>query len=394
MLQLVHFPLYLRFKTALRYTRAMQSICFYHSPIRAGVLAAAAAFCLPLMALNAQTATVRQTMLSSASASFLAFDAPEAIQKLAPGSWRVTLTGSLNSGTLSKVHKALVANENIRVQLDLSAVSGLALIENKAFADCTNLVQIVLPDGVVSVHPKAFSGCTALSAFEATEANERFSTQNGLLYTKDGTRLVLCPPAAAGTVRIESAVTEISLDAFSASSGIEAFSVAGGNSAFTERNGVLYSKDMRTLFRCAPARENEVSVADGVTRIGKRAFDGCTKLRAVTLPESITELEELSFGSCKALTELTLPAQLTTIGKQAFFGCTALDSLAIPANVASIGSRAFYRCSLESLSFANSSGWHYGRKTISDIGDSAQNPDKFAFPGKYWPYDIYRTDNE
>ena len=39
-----------------------------------------------------------------------------------------------------------------------------------------------------------------------------------------------------------------------------------------------------------------------------------------------------------------LPAKLTKIGSKAFYGCSALESITIPSKVETISSYAFYRC--------------------------------------------------
>ena len=341
--------------------------------------------------LTAQTAAVRQTSLAPTALSVLALDAVQTIQALSAGDYELSLSGALNTGTLAKISRPLIANEGVRVSLNLSAVSGLAVIAAGAFADCTNLVSITLPDSTTKVQAAAFSGCTNLAAIVATEASERFSSRDGLLYNKAGDTLLVCPPALHGTVSLESDVSALSPDAFTLSADVSAFTVAAENPAFTARDGCIYSKDLATLVRCAPAREEAVTVAAGVSAIAAHAFDGCTKLTAIVLPASVTEIGELAFANCRALTSLTLPPQLVSIGKQAFFGCAALQELTVPASTTSVGSRAFYHCALTTLAFAQSDGWHYGRKSASDLADSSANPEKFAFPGRYWPYDLYRS---
>ena len=80
-----------------------------------------------------------------------------------------------------------------------------------------------------------------------------------------------------------------------------------------------------------------------VTRIGMGAFNGydpteqdaSCDVTSVTLPEGITEIGEKAFSYCTELTNVTLPSTLTTIGVSAFANCTSLTSLEIPAGVTS-----------------------------------------------------------
>ena len=323
--------------------------------------------------------------------SVLALDAAARIRALPAGDYALSLTGSLNTGTLKKICMALSANDGVRVRLDLSQVMGLAVIDRDVCGGVANLVALTVPDGAVSFHAEAFAGCTALSALEAGDGSERFSSRDGILYSKDGSRLVLAPPALRGSVTIPASVVAIDGGAFDLCSGVDDFRVESGNGQFSATDGCIYRKDGGRFVLCARGRTAPVSVSDGVTVIGERAFAGCARLAEVALPASVREIADGAFCGCASLVALELPAELSAIGKQAFVGCTGLRSLYIPAQVAAVGSRAFYQCGLLSLEFALADGWRYGRKAAGGLDDRTQNPAKFAFPGAYWPYDLYRA---
>ena len=76
-----------------------------------------------------------------------------------------------------------------------------------------------------------------------------------------------------------------------------------------------------------------VVIRNGVTSIGKYAFNGCSSLKSVTFQEG---------------------SELTSIGERAFYG-TDLKSIEIPASVTSIGGSAFSGSSLGSVTFADGS---------------------------------------
>ena len=63
---------------------------------------------------------------------------------------------------------------------------------------------------------------------------------------------------------------------------------------------------------------------DGVTKIGEKAFQGCTRLNQINIPEGVTEIGEFAFLGCSSLTQITIPANLTDIGQGAFYGCNSL----------------------------------------------------------------------
>lgn len=71
-----------------------------------------------------------------------------------------------------------------------------------------------------------------------------------------------------------------------------------------------------------------LSVANGVTTIGKYAFYGCTAITAVNdLPSSITSIGYHSFENCTALTSFTIPQNVTKVGDSMLTGCSSLATV-------------------------------------------------------------------
>ena len=98
----------------------------------------------------------------------------------------------------------------------------------------------------------------------------------------------------------------------------------------------------------------KIIIGDGVTTIGKNAFNGCSSLY-VTIGNSVTTIGELAFHDCRSLTYVTIPNSVTTIGKNAFDRCSSLTSVTIGNSVTTIGGYAFRDCSsLTSVAIGNS----------------------------------------
>lgn len=137
---------------------------------------------------------------------------------------------------------------------------------------------------------------------------------------------------------------------------LKAFEVDSENQYFTAVDGVLFSKDMKTLIYYPPAKGIEFNnlgqakemtqyvIPDGVETIRAKAFYKCYYIDKIEIPDSVKTIEEKAFHRCSALKEINLPDELVTIGKDAFAYCSEVTSVTIPASVESIGEYAFFNC--------------------------------------------------
>ena len=63
-----------------------------------------------------------------------------------------------------------------------------------------------------------------------------------------------------------------------------------------------------------------------VTRIGKYAFKGCSKITSVSIPSHVSTIDTYAFGSCSSLESTGLYNNVTTIEGSAYRGCTSLTA--------------------------------------------------------------------
>lgn len=152
-------------------------------------------------------------------------------------------------------------------------------------------------------------------------------------------------------------VKEISAWAFGNSRNITHFEIDDENPYLCDLDGVIYTKDMKTLLFYPPAKgiettENEngeevktisYAVPEGVETIRSKAFYKCYELTEISIPESLKSIEEMAFFRCN-LNEITLPEGMEFIGKDAFSYCYGLKEITVPATVTQIDEYAFYNC--------------------------------------------------
>ncbi len=86
--------------------------------------------------------------------------------------------------------------------------------------------------------------------------------------------------------------------------------------------------------------------------IDDKAFIGCTKLKSVEIVNDVTYLGASAFSGCKALESVTVQNQLEQIGANAFEGCSKLKSFKLPDGKIKIGDKAFASTGLTKLEFA------------------------------------------
>lgn len=62
-----------------------------------------------------------------------------------------------------------------------------------AFYNCTDIIRVLIPSTVRTIGEYAFLGCTSLIEVSVAGGNTAFKTVDGILYTADDSRLILCP---------------------------------------------------------------------------------------------------------------------------------------------------------------------------------------------------------
>jgi len=88
---------------------------------------------------------------------------------------------------------------------------------------------------------------------------------------------------------------------------------------------------------------SKVTVNDGITSIGDRAFFLCYGITEVVLPESLTTIGHFAFADCSSLTSIEIADGVTSIGNSAFAGA-GLVSVTIPKGVTIISENMFSQC--------------------------------------------------
>lgn len=280
----------------------------------------------------------------------------------------------------------------------------VTLIGEGAFFDCTNLAvlefeeggenALVIADGVVdssmetSVHYSmyygAFAGCTKLTEIVLPERTTEIGDY--AFYLKQSN---ITPEEGLTTVTIPSTVTRIGKYAFALPT-LQTVTFTDGGSGQMTIGDYAFTRTSLT----------SIDLPSTLITIGANAFQNNSSLTTVNMPASIQTIGELAFYSNKNLATVNFPVNcaLATISKRAFDGCTSLtsfnlenctslndignsaflnaglESIKIPASIVTIGSSAFDGCvSLASVEFMTAAAEEGGaeKSNLKSIGDEA-----------------------
>ena len=255
-----------------------------------------------------------------------------------------------------------------------------------------NVVSIIINAGITSMDSSAFENCYNLTSITVDIENENYSSENGILFNKDKTKIIRYSPGKSDSsytipnsvttidfgafeccnnltsITIPNSVTYIYRDAFRYCNNLTSVTIPNSvtsigdwafdgcnnltnitvdieNENYSSENGILFNKDKTELICFLSAKsDSSYTIPNSVTSIGSYAFSGCNNLTSITIPNSVTSIGSYAFSGCNNLTSITIPNSVTSIGSYAFSGCDNLTSITIPNSVTSIGIYAFRNC--------------------------------------------------
>lgn len=194
------------------------------------------------------------------------------------------------------------------------------VIEDEAFAGCTELMQMVIPEGITVIGNSAFSKCTNLNDIVLPDTTTRI----GAMAFYECTHLE--------NISIPESVTSIGDSAFHGCTSLTHITIPNGVSSI----------EYGVFSNCASLIS--ITIPESVTTVRAQAFFGCESLLDIAIPRKVTTISEKAFSGCSALSNVSIPKRVTSIKAGAFSDCTSLTSITIPFGVTYIADDAFSNC--------------------------------------------------
>lgn len=188
----------------------------------------------------------------------------------------------------------------------------------KAFSGADKLTGIIFPMGVKTIGDFAFEGCSSLKKIIFSGNQIKFG--QGVFFKCDKIENVSFgsdwKSVDLKMFRWSDSLTAISIPAkmekirnLKSLKNLKVVNVDVNNASFSAMDGVLYSKDAKTLYGCPRAYTGKITVADSVRVITPGAFIDCTHITGVELPAGLESMSFREFSRMKNLKEIIFRAE-------------------------------------------------------------------------------------
>jgi len=274
------------------------------------------------------------------------------------------VTSDMNGKTITATYEVAQFNMEYKVEqngevtitgiLDIESVvatvpsqingRNVTKIAKNAFNSRVYLTTIYIPATVKVIEDGAFRGTSKLVTINVDSANPNYVTKDGILYTKDMKTLVCYPMKAGSSFTVPSTITKIGAYAFydTKDCGISSITFNEGLVEIGEAAFYLNETIQTLVFPST------------LKKIGARAFYGSVYaddedsyispqgvLQNVTFNEGLEEIGDMAFANQYFQDTFTLPSTVKKIGDYAFVNCNAITKFIFPKSLEELGYNAF-----------------------------------------------------
>ena len=228
-------------------------------------------------------------------------------------------------------------------------------VQESAFSNCKQLASCDLGRGIKHIGKNCFWDCTALKSLKWSDCLETIgsgcfiswgsgsSSEPGKIPLQD---TLVFPATFHSMEEIFSCYTNVKVVVWNARRP-EGSGKSPLYNYYHSYDEIIVGDEVEVipnnLFR-DQRKIDTIILPESVESIGQNAFNGCTKLQYINIPENVQTIGKAAFYNCAALTSLELPESISEIYGSTFYGCKSLTRIHIPGGVTTIGESAFVNC--------------------------------------------------
>lgn len=171
-----------------------------------------------------------------------------------------------------------------------------------------NLKKITIPATIENIpESNPFAALLFLEEIVVSEDNENYTVDDGVLYTKDMKTLICYPMMKKG-------------DVFKIPDTVETLGIAS-----------LYSTQLK-----------EIKIPESIKTLNRHCFSFNEKLEKIDMSNTkLTDIPPMCFAECRALTEVAFSPDTINLDLGAFMNCASLKNVTLPEKLDFIGQSAF-----------------------------------------------------
>ena len=183
---------------------------------------------------------------------------------------------------------------------------GVEKIGQRAFSNCTNLTTVEMPDSVTEIGDSCFAGNVKLVNIKLSNNLKKLNfSAFSVCYSLKSIELPENLEQIEGSCFNGTKITEIKLptnlktiaNGKALPSTLQTIDTSENN-YFEFKNGILYTKDLKTLL-FALSNITSVNMEESVETISSSAFENCSYLTSINLTSKVRSIGELAFYNSK-----------------------------------------------------------------------------------------------
>ena len=221
---------------------------------------------------------------------------------------------------------------------EIEIPEGVKSIGYAAFSSCNKLTTITLPASLTSFNGTALAGLSRLTEVKVADGNNSFKFENGILLSKDGKTMYMALLTLT-EINVPNGVVSIVGDTLSGSSATKIIlpDTVSSNLSGTVFNGM---NKLSTIELSSTSKNLKLVDGNLYSYDGKRFIKYMGTSKTFTVPEGVETLDSRCIT--KSMTTLNLPSTLKVIEGWSLESMSGVNLLNIPASVTTMYTYSFH----------------------------------------------------